>query len=62
MFRNRLTHHDKGDDPLQEAIVQFQHISMEFPGILANDDVTLDIRRGEIFALVGENRRQEKAP
>ncbi len=40
---------------MQEAIVQFQHISMEFPGILANDDVTLDIRRGEIFALVGEN-------
>ena len=38
-----------------EPIVQFQHITMDFPGIRANDDVTLSIRPGEIFALVGEN-------
>ncbi len=36
-------------------IVSFRHVSMQFPGVLANDDVTLDIRRGEVFALVGEN-------
>ncbi len=36
-------------------IVSFQHVSMQFPGVLANDDVTLDIRKGEVFALVGEN-------
>ena len=40
---------------MQEFAVQFRHISMEFPGVLANDDVSLDIRRGEVFALVGEN-------
>ena len=40
---------------MQELAVQFKHISMEFPGVLANDDVSLDIRRGEVFALVGEN-------
>lgn len=28
---------------------------MEFPGVLANDDISLDIRSGEVFALVGEN-------
>ena len=28
---------------------------MQFPGVLANDDVSLDIQRGEVFALVGEN-------
>lgn len=28
---------------------------MAFPGVLANDDVSLDIRAGEVFALVGEN-------
>ena len=28
---------------------------MEFPAVLANDDVSLDIRKGEVFALVGEN-------
>ena len=38
-----------------EPIVSFRHVSMQFPGVLANDDVSLDIRRGEVFALVGEN-------
>ena len=28
---------------------------MAFPGVLANDDVSLEIRPGEVFALVGEN-------
>ena len=36
-------------------IVRFDHVSVRFPGALANDDVTLSIRRGEAFALVGEN-------
>ncbi len=40
---------------LQETIVKFEHVSMQFPGVLANDDVSFDIRKGEIFALVGEN-------
>ena len=38
-----------------EPIVEFSHVTMDFPGIRANDDVTLSIRKGEIFALVGEN-------
>ena len=41
--------------PLDDIAVRFEHVSMAFPGVLANDDVTLDIRRGEVFALVGEN-------
>ena len=28
---------------------------MEFPGVLANDDISLSIKNGEVFALVGEN-------
>jgi len=36
-------------------IVRFEHVTMQYPGVLANDDVSLDIRRGEVFALVGEN-------
>ena len=28
---------------------------MEFPGVIANDDVSLEIKKGEVFALVGEN-------
>ena len=35
--------------------IRFEHISMEFPGVLANDDISLSIRNGEVFALVGEN-------
>ena len=33
---------------MQENAVEFRHISMEFPGVLANDDVSLDIRKGEV--------------
>ena len=40
---------------MEEYAVQFSHISMEFPGVLANDDISLGIRSGEVFALVGEN-------
>lgn len=38
-----------------ESIVEFSGVTMDFPGIRANDNVTLSIRKGEIFALVGEN-------
>ena len=36
-------------------IVRFSHVTKQFPGTLANDDVSLSILRGEVFALVGEN-------
>ena len=39
----------------REPIVEFRNITMDFPGIRANDDVSLSIEKGEIFALVGEN-------
>ena len=38
-----------------DSIVSFEHVSVRYPGALANDDVSLDIRSGEAFALVGEN-------
>ncbi|MBR5009322.1 MAG: ATP-binding cassette domain-containing protein, partial [Clostridia bacterium] len=31
------------------------HITKRFPGIIANDDVTIQLRHGEIHALLGEN-------
>ncbi len=40
---------------MPQAAVVFEHVSMEFPGVLANDDISLEIKKGEIFALVGEN-------
>src|ERR1700758_4922185 len=30
-------------------------IRKEFPGVIANDDVSFDVRRGEVHALLGEN-------
>ncbi len=38
-----------------EYVIEMLHISKEFPGIKANDDITLQLRKGEIHALLGEN-------
>ena len=42
-------------DSAQPYVIEMLHITKEFPGILANDDITLQLRRGEIHALLGEN-------
>ena len=44
-----------GSDPLDEYVIEMLHITKEFPGIKANDDVTLQLKKGEIHALLGEN-------
>lgn len=41
--------------PSGTEIVRFSHVSKQYPGVLANDDVSLSVERGEVFALVGEN-------
>ena len=38
-----------------EYIIEMRHITKHFPGIVANDDVSIAIKPGEIFALLGEN-------
>ncbi|MCI6173374.1 MAG: ABC transporter ATP-binding protein [Clostridiales bacterium] len=35
--------------------IEMLHITKRFPGVVANDDVTLQLKRGEIHALLGEN-------
>ena len=40
---------------LAEYVIEMLHITKEFPGIRANDDVTLQLKKGEIHALLGEN-------
>ncbi|MGN1409590.1 MAG: ABC transporter ATP-binding protein [Eubacteriales bacterium] len=40
---------------MEDYIIEMLHITKEFPGIKANDDITLQLRRGEIHALLGEN-------
>ena len=38
-----------------EYVIEMLHITKEFPGIIANDDITLRLKKGEIHALLGEN-------
>lgn len=38
-----------------EYVVEMLNIRKEFPGIVANDNVTLQLKKGEIHALLGEN-------
>ena len=39
----------------QPYAIEMLHITKRFPGIVANDDITLQLKRGEIHALLGEN-------
>jgi len=36
-------------------IIEMRNITKVFPGIIANDDITLQLKKGEIHALLGEN-------
>ncbi|HPY12153.1 MAG TPA: ABC transporter ATP-binding protein [Sphaerochaeta sp.] len=36
-------------------VIEMLNIRKEFPGIVANDDITLQVREGEIHAILGEN-------
>ena len=38
-----------------EYAIEMLHITKKFPGIIANDDITLQLKKGEIHALLGEN-------
>ncbi|WNF37466.1 ABC transporter ATP-binding protein [Bacillaceae bacterium IKA-2] len=36
-------------------VIEMNNIRKEFPGIVANDNITIQLRQGEIHALLGEN-------
>ena len=40
---------------MSEYIVEMKNITKRFPGIVTNDNVTIQIKKGEIYALLGEN-------
>ena len=35
--------------------IELRHITKRFGKVVANDDISLEIRRGEILSLMGEN-------
>ena len=39
----------------EDYAIEMLNITKKFPGIIANDNITLQLRRGEIHALLGEN-------
>jgi ribose transport system ATP-binding protein len=38
-----------------DVLLELRHISKQYPGVLALDDVSVRFRKGEVHALVGEN-------
>lgn len=40
---------------MSEPIIQMKNITKRFPGIIANSNVSIDIKKGEIYAILGEN-------
>ncbi len=38
-----------------ENLIEFKNIKKKFPGVIALNDVSFDIKKGEVHALVGEN-------
>src|SRR6266513_1825257 len=39
----------------ERPVLELRGITKQFPGVLANDNVDFDLRRGEVHALLGEN-------
>ena len=53
--RTNLQKAGGGMDNAPQYVIEMLHITKEFPGIKANDDITLQLKKGEIHALLGEN-------
>ena len=50
-----VTEHDEAGRAGASPLVVLEHITKRFPGVVANDDVSIDLRPGEVHALIGEN-------
>jgi ABC-type uncharacterized transport system ATPase subunit len=46
---------DAGPSVGAGPVLELRHITKRFPGVLANDDVSIAVSRGEVLSLLGEN-------
>ena len=46
---------ERGEKDVAEDALLLRDITKSFPGVLANDQITLQVKVGEIHALLGEN-------
>jgi simple sugar transport system ATP-binding protein len=44
-----------GSVGIRTPVLQLEHVTKAYPGVVANDDVSVDLRKDEIHAVVGEN-------
>lgn len=40
---------------MNEKLLEMKHVTKKFPGVIALNDVSIDVRKGEILGIVGEN-------
>lgn len=40
---------------MNETVLQLRNITKRYPGVVALDNVSIDFRKGEVHALLGEN-------
>ncbi len=43
------------DATRRQPILELRHVTKRFPGVLANEDVSIDVSPGEVLSLLGEN-------
>src|SRR5689334_17788929 len=55
MAEGPMSDHDATATAGSVPAVAMLHITKRFPGVVANDDVTFVVERGEVHALLGEN-------
>ena len=50
-----LTERNRGGNRMSEYILEMKHITKRFASVVANEDVNLSVKKGEVHALLGEN-------